>query len=119
MTGLLQVAAEALDAPAGLLNQLGVGGIGNAECGAKAERGALDDRDAFGLQQLSHEVLVGLEQLAAWRRLAHGSRTGRIHVERALRLRTMDALCLVQHRDAEVTALLEDLVVLRNEVLRS
>ena len=39
--GSFEVAAEALDAPAGLLHVLGLGRIGNAKGGTEAERAVL------------------------------------------------------------------------------
>ena len=86
--------------------------------GTETERRALHHRHALGLQQLGDEVLVGHELVSARRRPADGAGTGRIDVERALRLRALDAARLVEHRDAQVAALLEDRVVLGDEVLR-
>src|ERR1043165_1455137 len=107
---LFQIPAESLDAAAGFLQVLGLGRIGNAERRADAERRALHHRDAFGVEQLGDEVLVGAEFLAARRRLAHRAGAGRIDVERAFRPRTLHAARLVEHRDNEVAPLLEDLV---------
>src|SRR5262249_19336000 len=116
---LFQVSAEALDAAAGLFQVLGLGGVGDAERRAVAERRALHHRDALGLQKLGDEVLVGRKLLAGRRGLAHRTGAGRIDVERAFRLRALEAVGLVEHRDAEVAALLEDRVVLGDEVLRA
>src|SRR5205823_15064320 len=114
-----QIAAEALDSTAGLLEVLGLRRIGNAERRPGSERGTLDHRDALGLQELGDEVLVGLQLLARRRGTADRPRARGIDVERAVRLRTADAARLVQHGDHEIAALLEHLVVLRNEMLRA
>src|SRR5262249_13953020 len=113
-----QVGAEPLDAFAGLLQRRCCGRVGNPERRAYSERRPLHHRDAFSVQKLSDEILVGLDGVARRGSLAHGAGAGRIDVERALRLRTLDALRLVEHGNAEVAAFLEDLVVLRDEVLR-
>src|SRR6516164_10608805 len=113
-----QVAAEALDAPASFLDVLGLGGVGDAECGTETERRTLHYRHALGLQQLGDEVLVGDELVSGRRRSADGAGAGRIDVERALGLGALDAARLIEHRDAEVAALLEDRIVLVDEVLR-
>src|SRR5215831_15484313 len=103
-----QVAAEALNAPASFLDVLGLGGVGDAECGTQAERRTLHHRHSLRLQQLADEVLVGDELLSGRRGSADGAGTGRIDIERALGLGALDAARLIEHRDAEVAALLED-----------
>src|SRR3984957_3591612 len=67
---LPQIAAKALDAFAGIFEVGGLGGVGDTECRAQAERRALHHRDAFGFQQLRDEVLVVLDHLARRRSLA-------------------------------------------------
>ena len=106
-----QIAAEALDALAGVLEVGGLGRVGDAERRAEAERRTLHDGDAFVLQQFGDEVLVIGDHLARRRGLADGAGAGRIDVERAFRPRAVDALGLVEHRHHEVAALLEHLVV--------
>src|SRR2546430_9144899 len=108
--GSAQVAAEALDPAAGLFEVLGLGRIGNAERRRRAEGRALHHRDAFRLQQLGDEILVGLELLARWRRSADRARARGIHVERAVGFRAVDAAGLVEHGHHEIAALPEHLV---------
>src|ERR1043166_9530043 len=115
---LLQIAAEALDAPAGLFQVFGLGRVGDAERRPDAERRALHHRAALGVQQLGHEVLVSRKRLARRRGPADRAGAGWIDIERALRPRAFEALRLVEHRDAEVAPLLEDRIVLRDEILR-
>src|SRR5437762_4690851 len=79
---LFQVAAEPLDAAAGLFQVFGLGGVGDAERRAEAERRTLHHRDTLGFQELGDEILVGRELLAGRRGLAHGAGAGRIDVER-------------------------------------
>src|SRR5690242_5850874 len=67
---LSQIAAEALDALAGVFEIGGFGRVGNPECRAETERGALHDGDAFALQQLGDKILVVGDHLAGWRGLA-------------------------------------------------
>src|SRR5262249_44916452 len=117
--GLPQVPAEALDAAAGFLHLLRLHRIGDAERRPPAKPPALHDGHAFSLQQLGDKILVGRDRLAGRRRLANGAGAGGIDVEGALGLGAFDAARLVEHRDTQITALLEDLVVLRDEVLRS
>src|SRR5262249_19327567 len=112
-----QISAKPLDALARLLKGGRGGRVGDAERWAEAERRALDHRHPLGFQKLGHEILVGEDLLAGWRRLADGTKAGGIDVERSLRLRAVEALGLVEHGNAEIAALLEDLVVLGNEVL--
>src|SRR5438132_2401860 len=114
--GLSQIAAEALDAAAGLFEVLGLGRVGDAERRPEAERRTLHHRNAFGLEQLGDEILIVAELLAVRRSLADRAGAGRIDVERALGARALDAVRLVEHRDAEVAPFLEDLVVLRDEI---
>src|SRR6185437_6594648 len=116
---LLQVPAEALDAGAGLFERGRRCRIRDAERRADAEWRALHHRDAFGFEKLGDEVLVGGELLTGRRGLAHGAGARRIDIERAFRLRAADAVGLIEHGDAEVAPLLEDLVVLLDEVLRA
>src|SRR5579862_801078 len=110
---LPQIGAKALDALARLLQRRGRSRVGDAECRAEPERRPLHHRHALGVEKLGDEILVGLDAVAGRCRLAHGARAGRIDVERALRLRALDALGLVEHGDAQVAPFLEDLVVLR------
>src|SRR5882757_1074489 len=95
--GLFQIAAESLDAAAGLFEILGLGRVGNPERRPKAERRTLHHRDAFGLEQLGDEILVIAELLASRRRLADRARAGRIDVESTFRPRALDAIGLVEH----------------------
>ena len=81
---LRQIAAEPLDAPAGLFQVRSLGGVGNAERGRQTKGGAVHHGDPFGRKQLLHEVLVGRELLARGRGLADGAGAGRIDIERAL-----------------------------------
>ena len=74
---------------------------------------------ALLVQQRQHEVLVGVDLDALGRGLADQPLAGRIDVERALRLRALEALGLVQHRHHEIAPLHERLVVARDEVLRT
>src|SRR3954470_13230908 len=106
-TDLPQIAAEALDALAGVFEVRGLGRIGDAECRAEAEGRTLHHRDAFGLEQLGHEGLVIVDHLARRRGLADRAGAGRIDVERAFGAWALDALGLVEHGDDEVAALLE------------
>src|SRR5690349_11956365 len=116
---LPQIAAEALDALAGIFKVACLGRVGDAEGGAKAEGRTLHDGDAFGFQELGDKILVVAEYLAGRRLLADGAGAGWIDVERAFRTRTVDAAGLVQHGHHEVAALLEHLVVRRDEILRT
>ena len=59
-----QALAEADDPPAGLLEQVGAGGVGDAEIGVEAEGGAVDDGHALVGEQRGGEVGAGLEQHA-------------------------------------------------------
>ena len=58
----VQIVAEALDARAGLFENFGRGRVGDAEIRAEPERRAVHDRDAFRLEQLAAEILVGLDR---------------------------------------------------------
>src|SRR4051812_12800156 len=78
--GLFQIATEALDAAAGILEVLGLGRIGDPERRPEAERRSLHHRDAFGLEQLGDEVLVIAELVAVRRRLADRAGAGRIDI---------------------------------------
>src|SRR5262249_31905957 len=80
---------------------------------------ALNHGDAFGLQKLGDEILVGVDPVPRRGGLAHGPGARGINVERSFRLRAFYALRLVEHGDAEVAAFLEDLIVLWNKVLRT
>src|SRR6202011_2753763 len=117
--GVSQVAAKALDAFAGVFEIGGLGGVGDPERRAKPERRALHHGDALRLQELGDEILVVADHLAGRRSLADGTGAGRIDVEGALRPRAIDALGLIEHRDHEIAALLEHLVVHWNEILRT
>src|SRR5262245_37483941 len=86
ISGSGQVAAEALDAPARLLQVFGLGRIRDAESRPETEGRTLHHRYAFGLQQLGDEVLIGNELVAGRRGTADGPRAGRIDVERTLGL---------------------------------
>ena len=72
---LTQRGAEALDARAGLFQQLVRGRVGNAEERRQPERRAMDHRHAFGLQQLAGEIPVARDRLAR-RRLSCRSACG-------------------------------------------
>src|SRR5438270_13285191 len=91
---LAQIPAEALDAPAGFLEVFGPGRIRNAERRTDTEGRALHHRDAFAVQQLGDEVLVGRELFSIRRSAAHGAGAGRIDIKRALGARAFDALGL-------------------------
>src|SRR5262245_44084092 len=114
---LAKIAAKALDALAGVFEVRGLGRIGDAEGRSQAKRRTLHDGDALGFQKLGDKVLVIAEHLAGRRLLADGAGAGRIDIERAFRTRTVDAVGLVQHGHHEVAALLEHLVVRRDEIL--
>src|SRR4029077_4635695 len=114
---LPQIAAEALDARAGLFERAGRGRVGNAERLANPEWRALHHGDALGLQQFGDEIIVGRELFAGRRGLADGAGARRINIKSAFRLRALDAAGLIEHRDAQIAPLLEDLVVLGDEVL--
>ena len=73
-----------MDSAARFLQILGLGGIGDAEGRAKAERRALHHRHPLGFQQFADEILVGRELLARWCGLAHRPGAGRIDIEGAL-----------------------------------
>src|SRR5260370_42113740 len=73
-TSLSQIAAEALDAFAGVLEIGGLGRVGNAERRSEPERRALHHRDAFVFQKLGDEILVVGDHLARRRSLAEGAR---------------------------------------------
>src|SRR6266566_3847036 len=118
-TWLSQIAAKALDAFAGVLEIGSLGRVGNAERRAEPERRALHHRNALVLQKLGDEIIVVGDHLARRRSLADGAGAGRIDVECTLRPRTIDALGLIEHRHHEIAALLERLVVRRDEVLRT
>ena len=114
-----QRSAGALDAAAGFLEDIGRGGVGDAEGRTLAERRALHHRQALGLEQVVHEVGVVLDHLAVRRLLADRAGARRIDVERALRPRALEALGLVQHRHDQVAALLEHRDVLGDEIGRA
>src|SRR6478736_8040287 len=118
-TSLSQIAAKALDAFAGVLQIGSPGRVGNAERRAEPERRALHHRDAFVFQKLGDEILIVGDHLARRRSLADGAGAGRVDIESPLRSRAIDPLGLVEHRHHEIAALLEHLVVRRNEVLRT
>ena len=61
---LLQIAAEALDAAAGLFEVLGPRRIGNAKCRAEPEGCTLHHGHPLGLQELGDEILVARELLS-------------------------------------------------------
>src|SRR5579859_155892 len=99
---LPHLAAEALDAGAGVFEQ-GVGGrVADAEVGREAEGRAEHHRDPLGLQELGGEVLVRADGLARRGGLAQQAFARRIDVKRALRGRTAQPTRLVQHRDNQV-----------------
>src|SRR5262245_60880115 len=99
---LAQIAAEALNALAGVFEIGRLGCVGNPERRAEPERRTLHDRDTLGLQQLGDKALVVLDQIARGRGLADGADAGGIDVERAVRPRTVDALRLIEHADHEI-----------------
>src|SRR5262245_3864358 len=116
---LFQVAAETLDAPACFLEILGLSRIGNAKSRSQSECRALHDRHTLGLEEFSDKILVSGEFLSGWCGFAHRAGAGRVDIEGTLRRRTLDAIGLVEHRHHEVAALLEDLVVFGDEILRT
>ncbi|MCY1296504.1 hypothetical protein D9M70_458930 [compost metagenome] len=79
----------------------------------------MHDGNAFGFEQLGDEILVRLDDLARRRGLADQAGAGRVDVEGAFRRRARNALGLVQHRDDQIAAAFEDLLVLGDEVLRA
>src|SRR5262249_35516721 len=113
-----QPRAKALDAAAGLFEVLGRGGVGNAKGRPEPKGRAVYYRDAFGGEELRDEILVDRNLLPRRRGLADRALAERKDVEGALGLRASDAFRLVEHRDDEIAAFLERLVVLRDEVLR-
>src|SRR5690606_13181413 len=90
-----QAGAEALDALAGILQQLRCSCIGDAEERRHAKGRTLDDGHTLGLEEFADEILVSLDLHAAGRGLADGARAGRIDIERAFRCRAGEALRLV------------------------
>src|SRR5262245_9135776 len=116
---LFQIAAEALDAPTCFLQILGLRCIGYAESRSQSECRALHDRHALGLEELGDKILVGAEFLSAGCGFAHRAGAGWIDIEGTFRRRTLDAIGLIEHRHHEVAALLEDLVVFGDEILRA
>src|SRR5262249_55998988 len=96
-SALLQVPAEALDAAAGLLQRRRRGGVGDAERRSEPEGRALHHGDAFVLQELGDEILVGFELLAGQRGLAHGPAARPIALEHALPLRPLHTFALLAH----------------------
>src|SRR4051794_36754373 len=104
-----QIAAEALNALAGVFEVRGLGRVGDAESRAEAESRTLHHGDAFGLQKFGDELLVVSDHIARRRFPADRTSAGRIDVERAFRPRAFDAIGLVQHGDDEIAALLEHL----------
>ena len=79
---------------------------------------AMHHRDAFGGEQVFGKIFVALDDLAVRRLLAQETGAGRIDVERPFRPRAMKTGDLVQPVDDEIAALLEDLGVGRDEILR-
>src|SRR5262245_54495673 len=82
---LAQRATEPLDAPAGILENLGRRRIGQPEIRPKPEGGAVHHRDALGFEQLGNEVLVRLDRVAGWGLAADRLGARRIDVERSFR----------------------------------
>ena len=74
---------------------------------------------AFLLQQFADEVLIRGDHLAALRLHADGGRAIGIDVERAFGHRALDELCLIEHRDDKVAALLEGFLEHRQMILRA
>src|SRR5215471_16539953 len=109
---LFQIAAKALNARAGFLKRRGRRRIGNAERRTQPERRALHHGDSLGLEKFGDEILVGRELLAGRRHLTNATAARRVDVEGAFRLWAAYAIRLVEHGDAKVAALLEDLVML-------
>src|SRR5271157_1962991 len=96
--GSLQLGGELLDLPAGLLELIERRGVGDAEIGPQAEGAAVHHGDAFLVQKLGDEVLVGRDHSSRRRLLADRPRAGRIDIERAFQLRALLVLGLAEHR---------------------
>ena len=79
----------------------------------------MHDGDTLFFQQRRGKVLVVGDGLARRAGFADGTGAARIDVERAFRLRTAQAVRLVQHRHDEIAPLDELGVVLGDEVLRT
>src|SRR6185312_11975115 len=69
---LFQIAAEALDSPAGFLQVFRLGGVRDAERGPETKGRPVHYRDAFSLEELGDEILVSAQLLAGRRHLADG-----------------------------------------------
>src|SRR3569833_411860 len=115
---LREAVAEGLNSFARLFQRLVRRRIADAEEGRQAERGAMHHRHASIFQQRVCEGFVAVDHLALGRLLADQLADGRIDIEGAFGLGTFDARGLVQHRHDQVATLLEDLLELRNEILR-
>src|SRR5271165_6866073 len=115
----VQTLAEALDARAGLAQRCGVGGVADAEVTGIKEGRAVDDGDAFFLQQRDDEAFVVGDLRAALRGLADAAMHRREDVERALRLVAGDARRLVQHVHHQVAAILVNFRHRRDALLRT
>ena len=79
---LCQGGAGVDDAPAGLLERLGRGGVGDTKARRNPERLALDHGDPLHFEQIGHEVGIGFDLLAVGRGLADDAGAGRIDLER-------------------------------------
>src|SRR5205814_958546 len=116
---LLQRAAGAVDAGAGLAQLVIRGRVGDAEMRRQAEGRAMHDRDALGLQEVAYECLVIVDRGALGGMLANQPSAGRVDIEGAFGARAIEPRHLVQQVDDEVAALLEQKAVLRDEILRA
>src|SRR5262249_34203964 len=116
---LLQIPAKTLDAVAGFLEILGFRRIRNAKCRSESERRALHHSHTFGFEELGHKIFIARELLSRGCGLAHRAGARRIYIECTFRRRAFDAVGLVEHRYDEIAALLEDLVVLGDKILRT
>ena len=79
--------AGAFDAAAGVLEEFGRGGVGDAEIGVHAERGAMDAGDAFAFQEIAAEIFAAGDGLTVGRGLADGAGAARVDVEGTLQAR--------------------------------
>src|SRR6185437_1863751 len=105
--GSAETRTKALDTPAGLLQCLDAGRVGDAEERREPERRPMRDGNPLLLEQRRGELLVIADTLARLRALADHARAVRIDVERAFGLRAGEALGLIQHGNHEVAPLLE------------
>ena len=83
------------------------------------EGGALDHGHTLAFQEVGHEIKVGFDRLTRRRLFADRAGTGWKDVKGTFRYRASQALALVQGRDRQVAAGLEDLVMICDEGLRA